>query len=162
MIVGWFFPVIIVTPHRVQITRHFSDVHMHLDIYPDKVSRSSSAWGSDLKFCNLSVLDRRITPRPALTHQKLPLPTLLSNLAQIHVIAPLASHEGWLRHAPFSTIISNRAPLPGTPFSVIVMPGDILINVIKKHADKITTGINNPVCNEKLCQKLIIPPINHE
>jgi len=26
------------------------------------------------------------------------------------------------RYAPFGTVISNRAPLPGTPASVIVMP----------------------------------------
>ena len=26
------------------------------------------------------------------------------------------------RYAPFGTVISNRAPLPGTPFPVIVMP----------------------------------------
>jgi hypothetical protein len=71
---------------------------MHLDIYPDKVSRSYSVWMSDLKYHNLSVQDTCTIPRPALTHPSpspLPLPP---NLAQVHVIAPLAPHERRLRH----------------------------------------------------------------
>jgi len=40
--------------------------------------------------------------------------------------------------------------------------GGTHIKVIKKHVDKITTEVNNSACNEKLCQNLIIPPINHE
>jgi len=87
---------------------------MHLDNYPDKVSRSYSVWMSALKYHNLSVQDTCTIPRPALTHPSPSPLSLLPNLAQIPVIAPLAPHERQLRHKFLGTDRADHACHPLT------------------------------------------------
>ena len=38
------------------------------------------------------------------------------------MVLQIAGFPAAKRYMPFGTVISNRAPFPGSPFSVIVMP----------------------------------------